>query len=230
MLQKMIWICLCLCLFSLGCSEVPKPTSHNFTTQKKIQATSHWNVIAEDIGADIFNVIKQKNTSNPSIAFFPNNNSPFCRAFRSFLGTYFVNSGIDIKEIDNADYQLDWSVQVIKHEGERVSSDGFPAKNTVFAMLGYGVYKIVDSASVGAGIIGGVAALDLIHEFYKTEEITLPKNELLINVSLVSSNNYQYRSSNIYYLNDLDTNHYYDTRDPIGVGNKFNQKTFSVSD
>ena len=228
MMKKMIWIC--LCLFFWGCSEVPKPTSHEFTTQKKIQASSHWNVLAKDIGADILNVIRQENTSNPSIAFSPNNTSPFCRAFRSFLGTYFVNSGIDIKEMESADYQLDGSVQVIKHEGERVSSDRFPGKNILFAMLGYGVYKLVDNASVGAGIIGGVAALDLIQEFYKIDEIDLPKNEILINISLATSNNYKYRSSNVYYLNDLDIKHYYDTRDPIGTGNKFNQKTFSVSD
>ena len=224
----MIWIC--LCLFFWGCSEVPKPILHDFTTQKKIQASSHWNVLAEDIGADVLNVIRQENTSTPSIAFSPNNNSPFCRAFRSFLGTYFVNSGIDIKENNNADYQLNWAVQVIKHEGERSSSGSFPGKNTLVAMLGSGVYKIVDSGSVGAGVIGGAVVLDLIQEVYNINRIDLPKNEILINISLVESNKYKYRSSNVYYLNDLDIKHYYGTRDPIGAGNKFNQKTFNVSD
>lgn len=228
MFKKMIWICLCLLL--CGCSQVPKPTSYEFTSQKKIQAASHWNVLAEDIGKGVLNVISRGAKSNPSIAFVLNNNSPFCRSFRSFLGTYFVNSGIEIKETGNADYQLDWSVQAIKHEGKRISSDRFPGTNILVAVLGYGVYKIFDSGSAGAGIVGGGVALDALYELHKINKVTLPKNEVLINVSLIESNKYKYRSSNVYYLNDLDLNHYYDTTDQIGVGNKFNQKTFSVSD
>jgi len=180
---KKILICMFFALFFWGCSQVPKPASHKFTHQTKVEASEHWNIFAKDIGLNIAEAITQGDISNPSITFLPNNNSPFCRAFRSFLGTHFIKSGIDIKEIDMADYQLDWSVQVVKNEGPRASTYSPPGSATFVALLGYGVYKIFDNSSSAANVIALGIALDIIKEVMEYNSIPLPKNEVIINVS-----------------------------------------------
>lgn len=216
-------------MFFWGCSQVPKPTSHSFSTQKKMQAGDHWNIFAKDIGHTVVKEIKKEGYGN-SISLAPNNNSSFCRAFRSFLSTCFIKSGIDIKQDDASDYQLDWSVQGITHKGSRNSRILPPGHNTFIASLGYGVYKLLDNSSSGAGYIAAAAAADIIYELHKAGSIKLPKNEIIINVSLKKQGKIKYRSSNIYYVNDLDTDHYYFTKDSIGDDNQFNHKTFYTTD
>lgn len=227
MLKKM-FICILLSMFFWGCSQVPKPTSHPFSTQKKIQAGDHWNMFAKDIGQTVVKEIKKEGYGN-SISLTPNNNSSFCRAFRSFLSTYFIHSGIDIKKEETSDYQLDWAVQGITHKDSRTSSH-LPGSNTLIASLGYGVYKLFDNSSTGASYIAAAAAADIAYELYKAGSIKLPRNEIIINVSLKKQGKIEYRSSNIYYVNDLDTDHYYFTKDRIGDDNQFNHKTFYTTD
>ncbi len=230
MLNKIL-LYMFLSLFFFGCSQVPKPVPHQFvTTQKKIQASEHWNIFAKDIANNIAIEIKQENVSNTSISFIPNDNSPFCRAFRSFLGTHFIKSGVALKEVDMADYQLDWSVQTVTHEGTRVLPPSPPGTNTLIALLGYGVYKIIDKNSFAVGVITTGVALDIVKAFYQINSVALPKNEIIINVSLKKLDKYTYRSTNVYYVNDLDTNHYYNAKDQLGIDKKFNEKTFKVSD
>ena len=39
-----------------------------------------------------------------------------------------------------------------------------------------------------------------------------------------------YRSTHTYYVNDMDTDHYYTSKDHLGIDRKFNEKTFTVLD
>jgi len=231
MLNKIL-LCIISGLFFFGCSQVPKPVPHSLDTQKKIQASEHWNIIAKDVALNISAAIKKQETSSDtSIHFLPNDNSPFCRGFRSFLATHFIKSGMDLKEIDMADYQLDWSVQAVKQEGKRVPS-GLPTGTTTsLALLSTGLYKIFDkNSSAIPGIIAASVAMDLTKEIYDIYSMPLPENEIILNVSLKTEDKYIYRSTHIYYVNDLDLAHYYTTRDRLGMDKKFSEKIFGVSD
>ena len=162
----------------IGCAQTPQPVGHQFSTQKKRQASAHWQALANDIG----NNIVDKIGTGATINFIPNNNSAFCRGFRSFLTTDMVNAGVTPASFDMAEFNLDWSVQIVSHEGLREKSQ-YP-KGTLFAALGYGVYKLLDSNSSSLlAAIGTGAALDLAEQIYRIDAITLPKNEIILNVS-----------------------------------------------
>jgi hypothetical protein len=148
------------------------------------------------------------------------------------VATHLTNAEMTLKEIDKADYQLDWSVQTVTHDGIREPAKSFPGSYTLAALLGVGVYKLFDDhSSANAGIIAAGIMADIIKEVYQLNSITLPKNEIIISVSLKKSGEYtHYRSTNTYYVNDMDADHYYNTKDHLGIDKKFNEKTFSVSD
>ncbi len=220
-----------LSLFFVGCSQVPKPGSHQYSVQTKFEASEHWNIFARDIGNNITQAIKPEDSPYSSIAFIPNDNSPFCRAFRSYLATYLTQAEMTLKEIDTADYQLDWSVQTVTHDAVRKPAKDFPGSNTLVALLGVGIYKLFDDHSTAAGVIASGLLLDMAKEVYQYNSITLPKNEIIISVSLKKAGEYShYRSTHTYYVNDMDADHYYTTKDYLGMDKKFNEKTFSVSD
>ncbi|NWH05973.1 hypothetical protein [Desulfobacter latus] len=219
--------CLLIGIVFVGCSQVPKPVSFQATRQKKMQASEHWNIFAKDISNAVMAEIHKKGYIDGSITFIPNDNSNFCRIFRSFLGTQFLHRGLQLKSIDDAEYQIDWSVQLVQHDSSRVPPK-LPS-STMIASLGSGVYKLFEDSSAYAGTIAAAASLDIIEHVYHNDSVKLPHNEVIINVSLKKSGNLIHRSSNLYYVNDLDTWHYHVSKDNLGIDKAFSQKTYKIS-
>ncbi|MCG8568208.1 MAG: hypothetical protein MI747_24330 [Desulfobacterales bacterium] len=222
-----ILISIVVLVFVAGCSEVPKPVSHRMTVQKKIQAAQHWQAISQDIGRTMIQATQQ--SPFQSIALLPNDNSSFCQASRSFLATYFINQGKALENRHIADCQLDWSVQNVHHT-QSGKSRGWPGKTTTLAAIGYGVYKMIDDGSTSLAVVGTGMAADLGYELYKAGTVSLPRNEIIINVTLMKQGKPIHRTSHIYYINDGNLSHYNFTRDHMATENAFNQKTFYISD
>ena len=177
--MKQFFICLLIGIVFTGCSQIPKPTSYQSTNQKKMQAAEHWNLFAKDISNQISLQIKSEGADSEGLAIIPNDNSAFCRSFRSFLSTELTKSQIQLKSDTDAVYQLDWAIQTLQHKA------------------------------------------------YRRE--MLPGNEIIINVYLKKNNQILYRSSNVFYVNDLDTDHYYTSKDNLGTDKEFNGKTYTIS-
>lgn len=226
-MMKQLVICLIIGIVFVGCSQVPKPASYKWANQKKMQAAEHWRIFAKDISSQVLNQIKIEGADSDSLTFIPNNNSSFCRGFRSFLGTEFTKSQIQLISPDDAGYQLDWSVQVLQHKASRVEPS-LP-KNTIIASLGYGVYKLFDDSTEAAAAIGTGVALDILEHVYDNGSVKLPHNEIIINLTLKKNDKISYRSSNIYYVNDLDVDHYHTSKDNLGIDKEFNGKTYTIS-
>lgn len=209
-----ISLLICFFMFVIGCSPTPKPASYSHNPQQKMQASRHWRVFAKDIGHSLSKNISDK--KRQSVYIKTNNNSPFCRAFRSFIATDLVNSGVSINEDNKESYTLAWSVQSVKHDGPRKVDQSFFGENTLVASLGYGVYKVFEESTTASQFIATGVAADIVQEIYDTKNMKLPKNEVIINVTMTKSNDTVYRSSNIYYINDMDKNHYVTTVDNLG--------------
>ena len=226
MIRK-FFICLFIGIVFVGCSQVPKPTSYQLTKQKKMQAAEHWRIFAKDISNSVVTQIDKDGFETKSLTFLPNNNSAFCRSFRSFLGTGFTKSQIQLKPVEDADYQLDWSVHVLQHNTAREQPKS--PTNTIYASLGYGVYKLLDDATEAAAAIGTGVALDLFESVYNVDSVKLPHNEIIINITLKKNGQITYRATNIYYVNDLDVDHYHTSKDNLGIDKKFNEKIYTIS-
>lgn len=162
--------------FIISCSSVPKPVSHKFTTQKKLEATHHWQILAKDFAEQFALIVKDDNVAGnfaspiqfghavgneptdsqspslsvgnyPYIYIQTNDVSAFGKAFRNNLITELIGLGYHIAYSPHESAAiLRWSVQKVYHNANRIAS-GFPGSKTLAVALGYGVYKVFDHNS-----------------------------------------------------------------------------------
>ncbi len=211
-----------------GCAKQPKPAAFQFSHQKQVQAAHHWEILVGDLTKEIEKSEKLSSKINGPLTLIPNDKSQFTKAFRSFLTTYFVNSDVILNDSAN-NFKLDWSIQLVEHKTDR-GIDQTPGSFTASSALGYGVYKIWDkNSSSAAGLFGTAIAMDIAKEFIDSEFVNVPHSEIIINITLLDTNNNMlYRKSNTYYINDLDRSQYSFT--PDIQYKKAETKQYAISD
>ena len=215
-------------LMMMGCSRQPQPSSFQFSTQKKIQAAHHWEVLVNDLTNDLIKSKQLQEKLTAPLTIMPDDNSSFTRTFRSFLITHFVNLGVKLND-SASNLKLDWSLQLVEHNADR-KNQSLPGQHTGLFALSYGVYRVGEHSLAG-GLLAGSVALDIAKEVYEFDNIELPASEVIVNVSLLDADNkIIYRKSNIYYINDLDQSHYSFTPDFVDKNRIIATKQYTISD
>ncbi len=192
-----------------GCrSEVPKPTSYQFSTQQKMQAAHHWDVLAEDVANQIclkLNKLESK-YGHRSLYVVKNRSGAFTNAFYELLISNLLKKGIDISTEKSNSINVKYKTQVIHHQAER-SQRSWPGYFTATASVisgGVAVARNVsEGSSGGAAAIGGIltgAALDSLQGYH----VNLSNNEVLITTSVIYDNRILFNYTDIYYINDVD--------------------------
>lgn len=254
----------CLFLFLLSvfglasCTAVPKPINREFTDQKKLEASQHWEILAEDFAQQIAATMPEKlllpansdgsgtgymNGSNlsatggaqsvelPYIYLQTNDLSDFGRTFRSYVVTELSKRGFPIAHTSQEGALVArWSVSKIKHDADRTAS-GFPVTGTASAILGYGVYKIIDSSSSAfAGVLAAGAAYDLINS---SGDYLFPNNvphtEIVVTFTLSKYETILSRQTQAYYVNAEDFDHYSNIADYAGQERSLESVKFAVT-
>jgi hypothetical protein len=64
MQMNVVWGVLFLFLLA-GCARVPKPTLHEYSYQRHMQAAHHWNVLANDVADQVANVVVALSPPSP---------------------------------------------------------------------------------------------------------------------------------------------------------------------
>ncbi len=222
-----------LSLLAVGCSQTPAPISRPYTTQNKLQAAQHWRIIAQDISTDISQMIKMSDLENyhsRHVQILKTDGSPFSKALESFLVTDLTHLGLNVDRDYAHDYQLYWSVQSVTHKEPRQFTSPPFGTFTAAGALGYGVYKIFDESTDFARAVTAGASADIMKELLFLSQIKLPKNEIIVNVTIQSGNAIIYRLSNSYYINDMDTDHYHFSNDLYYADKDVETRTVHVID
>lgn len=118
-----------------SCSPtIPDPTPYPYSQQQKMQASSHWEVLATDLANRINNeliltdniykaVFVKETCGDETISCKPNETSSFNEAFRDLLITNLFRFGIPTKSQSAVDtIEVQYKVQVVHHIGDRVLS------------------------------------------------------------------------------------------------------------
>ena len=195
-----------------GCSSrIPQPITYQYSQQKKMQAVSHWDVLAADLANrinkklivtdNIYKAVFVKETCGNEIkSCKPNETSSFNESFRDLLITNLFGLGIPTKSRPNeAAIEIDYKVQVVRHLTDRVRSlqpgllTGLSAAITVLRNAP------VELALLATGIAADVANTSLVVNGHY---------EVIITTSMVADDRYLFRVSDIYYINDKDFYHY----------------------
>lgn len=223
-IKKFLIIFSSLCLSVLaGCSnlksQVPIATTYEYSTQQKMQAAHHWDVLAEDVAKRLKDHLSTFLIGNREITVVSDQSTPFDKAFQQLLITQLVNQGLNITDNANSELKLSYSTQVIRHEDRGY----IRPRNWTFtklAVLGNGLWGLVSAASNtsealrDALIVGSSIGAGLYLDARSGDIASITNKEVIINVSLKEDDKYLMRKSGIYYINDT-AGYQYDKDDPL---------------
>jgi len=223
------FILLFLPLLLSGCSRSPVPVSHPYSLQKQMQAAKHWEIVAQDLGRDISEMLQEGDLQTTRVKVASNDVSPFSQALESYLVTDLTRSGIRVTSDTEDAYQLYWSVQSVTHKASRDFNRVPPGTGPVAGALGYGVYKIFDDSTRFARAVASGAAAEIVgRSLFSALRREIPHNEIIINATVQKDKDIYYRLSNTYYIRDLDTDHYHFSRDLYQADADVETRTFNV--
>jgi hypothetical protein len=203
-----------ICLFILGasgCTRIPQPATYDFTEQQKMQAAHHWDVLANDVANQINKtllhyeytrvpVFVRTTCGNENTPCEPAETTQFNEGFRDLLITQLVHFGVptNATEAPGA-IVVNYKVQVVYHRDDRrsIRPPGILTALTSAVM-------VLRNASYDVQAIAAAAALDVAN----SATDNAGHYEVIITTSMVTDNKYLFRTSDIYYINDLDFWHY----------------------
>ncbi len=257
MRKEYFYLILLSLFFVVSCSSVPKPITHEFSTQKKIEASQHWEILAKDFAKQITTVMQEKPwplmkspgfghavenepdlpetgtglpVDLPYIYIQTNDVSDFGKSFRTYLITELSKCGYPISRTPKDALMVRWSVNKVRHDADRIAS-AFPASNTMAVALGYGIYKLFDSnSSALPGLIAAGATLDLINSSGNfTVPNKAPHTEITLTFTVSKDTIILSRQSQAYYVNAEDFDHYNNIADYAGQESSLKPVEFKLT-
>lgn len=197
----LIFIC-CSCS-----SRIPEPISHPYSQQKKMQASHHWEVLAEDLANRINNelirsdnidkaVFVKETCGDEKTPCRPNETSSFNEAFRDLLITNLFDFGIPTSSRGDDDtIEILYKVQLVSHNASRVRT----LQPGLLTALSAAIVVLRNAPSELLIVATGVAA-DVANANLSTGS----NIEVIITTSLIDKDHYLFRASDIYYINAKD--------------------------
>ena len=89
-------IAIALLISLAGCmSQTPVPVTYKYSTQQKMQAAHHWDILAQDVASQTQLTLTNAGRQGKPV-YVDMVNSPYGEGFRDLLMTRLVNSGLNI--------------------------------------------------------------------------------------------------------------------------------------
>ena len=201
-------------LFLCSCSNVPKSASYRVTTQQKMQAAHHWDVLADDVAKDVKLALQKEKEKDPTLCdkqiyVEPHKGSLFGKVFDTLLITQLSNQKIGLTKKESNSLKLKYGTQKVKHRSKRHTSPLYPGEALLLTALGHGVYKAFSANSDALGLFAAAGAVEVINGLEHDWNWNMPHYEIVITTELTKPNGTViHRKSNIYYINDADSWHY----------------------
>jgi hypothetical protein len=226
-LKRFAFMCLAL-IFVSGCyTQTPKPATYEYSTQQKMQAAHHWDLLAEDVAGQVRMILTkvgylsqpvfvEPGCNAPVRPCHPHNETPFEEGFYELLLTQLVNYGINVTTKRDGALIVANKVQVLYHRENRITRTARPGIMTAVSAVAAGWAWIIRDAreyggkySEGAALTGagvtGIVLYDIISGMFTKD---LPHTEIIVTTSIKDYDRYLMRKTDIYYINDLDYWHY----------------------
>ena len=193
-----------------GCIRIPQPTGYAYNKQQKMQAAHHWEVLASDVANQIntelinrdylITPVYVRHACGLPDACGIGETFSFDEGFNDLLVSELVRFGVPTRAASEEDaLVVDYKVQVLYHQATRYQwlqpgvLTALTAGVLVFRNAPGEILALATAGAVDAGL-----STSVVNGHY----------EVIITTSIVDDNRYIMRSSNIYYINDVDFWHY----------------------
>ncbi len=204
MLNKSIIIATLSVMVMAGCdmphSEEPLATNFPTTKQPKLQAASHWNVIASDVAKRMAGRVE------PKRALYVNQSSaktPFDRAFSTQLISALVAEGFVVNKTAQGALSVDIDTQAVRFTANRPQ---YKHAGTATALTA-GVWALRQGDATGAAALAAAIVTADAYTWFRSEFATgeTPQTEIIVTTSISDSSKYIARDTNVYYVSDSDS-------------------------
>jgi hypothetical protein len=189
-------------------AQVPVPTAYPLSTQQKMQAVHHWEVLAEDVACKVYEVLEHRMLERRFAIFVPSSGTtPFAKSFRELLITRLVEKNIAVASNHDSGMVLSFDIEMIRH-GTRLTR----TTKGLYKALSPEVFVRRDTT-----LPGDQQVEDANQAMLRTAEANvdagvythaLPRVEVMITTSLMFEGSYVMRDSSTYYINDKEWWHY----------------------
>lgn len=184
-------------------APMPENVSFEDETQKQIQSSRQWQIVAEDMAEQLAQTIQQNNWTKSTLHVFPQSKpTTFTRAFNDFLITSLVNKGVKVTTVKTASRVFNYKIQLVEYNSFRST---MLSENYKFSSLAAGVVvarNIGEVLGVDGTLLAGGVALDAADLNFA------PNLEVIITSSIVENNVFVLRTTDIYYANRADKHLY----------------------
>jgi hypothetical protein len=201
-------VCAVALLLLCSCSNVPKPASYVISTQQKMQAVHHWDVLADDVAKDVKLTLQGHALADKQIYLEPNDGSIFTEVFDNLLATELFKQGVTCTKSDNNSVKLTYEAQIVRHKADRFTSPFYPGEILSLTAIGTGVYKAFEASNTPLGVFAAAGALEVINDVEFEWWRGVPHCEVAITTELTSNDQVIARNTGLYYINDADEGHY----------------------
>jgi hypothetical protein len=189
----------------------PKPLAQDFETtyQNKLQAATHWDVLAANEAAEIAKVWSSQSI-DPTLTISleqPSSPSDFSKAYKKMLTSHLLKNGIGVSRA-SGDYTLSYEVQVIKHRHQ--DDIPYPA----------GIYSSAYIISFIPKFAIAVAPFAVDWFLARNRDATTPNTEVLVTTEVRKGNQIVQSSTNAYYFNPGEKSLYDEENHTFSVTNE----------
>jgi hypothetical protein len=196
----------------VGCtSRIPEPIAYPYSQQLKMQASEHWEVLAQDLANRINNELIKSDNIDKAVfveetcgderqACEPLQTSAFNEAFHDLLITSLVDLGVPTKnKTDEESIEILYKVQVVRHNAQRFRTLQPGLLTAISAAI-----VVLRNAPTNLVILATGVGADIANSSLSINQ----QSEVIITTSMVTDDKYLFRASDIYYINDKDFWHY----------------------
>lgn len=206
MVKNILMLGTCAGLLS-GCyhantSQTPTPTTYAISEQQKMQAAHHWDVLAAYEARMIAKTLQQHNI--PLHVSGGDADTPFYNGYKNLLTSQLVKSGATVRSTTFGSAQVSFDVNVVEHtdrDSRRKPAGSWTLLTAGVIVAAHAVEnwstpaKLLIPAAIGADIYSG--------NWIKDTEF-----EVIITTTVIDKSQIIHSSSNIYYINGGDAQHY----------------------
>ncbi|RTE65051.1 hypothetical protein EH243_14405 [Amphritea opalescens] len=204
--------------FGAGTSQAPIAATYPVTDQQKMQAAHHWSVLA-DHQAD--QLIESNRLKAWPLYIENEQETSFHSSYQSLLTSSLVSKGAHVQTNATGAATITYKVNVIEHK------DREPVRAPVGALTalaaGVAVATVPFSHNWGEPALMLVPAA-IYGDIFSGSWTSESNLEVVITTQAVVGNQVLYSSSNIYYINGGDSDHYtteHDSSKPTDVTDKW---------
>lgn len=217
-----------------GCkSKVPKPTSYDFSTQQKMQAAHHWNILAHDVASQIEKKLHNKyGNTKKTLYVYENSDVPFTDSFYDLLISNLIDRGVQVTTEKQDAFKAKYDVQLIHHSADNTQRP-WPGSNTAAATStiagGIAVLRnISGGVSAGFAVASGLIWGGASDASYGYMNVKLPHNEVLVTTTVVHDTTIVFKKTDVYYINDKDFWHYVHEK-PVHKNDKVKSSEYTLA-